>query len=51
MMMSVLDKGRVGISALAVGILQAALNASAEAARKIASSSASRSLISRRYSG
>lgn len=30
MMMSVLDKGRVGISALAVGIVQAALDASVE---------------------
>jgi alkylation response protein AidB-like acyl-CoA dehydrogenase len=33
MMMSVLDKGRVGIAALAVGILQAALEASVEHAR------------------
>jgi alkylation response protein AidB-like acyl-CoA dehydrogenase len=33
MMMSVLDKGRVGIAALAVGILQAALEASTEYAR------------------
>jgi alkylation response protein AidB-like acyl-CoA dehydrogenase len=32
-MMSVLDKGRVGIAALAVGILQAALDASLEYAR------------------
>jgi alkylation response protein AidB-like acyl-CoA dehydrogenase len=34
MMMSVLDKGRVGISALAVGILQAALDASVVYARE-----------------
>ncbi|MDO9413930.1 MAG: acyl-CoA dehydrogenase family protein [Pseudolabrys sp.] len=33
MMMSVLDKGRVGISALAVGILQAALDASVKQAK------------------
>jgi alkylation response protein AidB-like acyl-CoA dehydrogenase len=33
MMMSVLDKGRVGIAALAVGILQAALEASVEYAQ------------------
>jgi len=33
MMMSVLDKGRVGIAALAVGILQAGLNASIEYAK------------------
>jgi hypothetical protein len=33
LMMSVLDKGRVGIGALAVGILQAALEASVEYAR------------------
>jgi alkylation response protein AidB-like acyl-CoA dehydrogenase len=33
MMMSVLDKGRVGIAALAVGILQAALEASIEHAK------------------
>jgi alkylation response protein AidB-like acyl-CoA dehydrogenase len=33
MMMSVLEKGRVGIGALAVGILQAALEASVEQAR------------------
>ncbi|MBV8030448.1 MAG: acyl-CoA dehydrogenase family protein [Betaproteobacteria bacterium] len=33
MMMSVLDKGRVGIAALALGILQAALDASVEHAR------------------
>ncbi|MGD9942955.1 MAG: acyl-CoA dehydrogenase family protein [Burkholderiaceae bacterium] len=33
MMMSVLDKGRVGIAALAVGILQAALEASVDQAR------------------
>jgi hypothetical protein len=33
MMMSVLDKGRVGIAALAVGILQAALDASIEYAK------------------
>jgi alkylation response protein AidB-like acyl-CoA dehydrogenase len=33
MMMSVLDKGRVGIGALAVGILQAALDASIEYAK------------------
>ena len=33
MMMSVLDKGRVGIAALAVGILQAGLNASLEYAK------------------
>jgi alkylation response protein AidB-like acyl-CoA dehydrogenase len=33
MMMSVLDKGRVGIAALAVGILQAALEASIEYAQ------------------
>lgn len=33
MMMSVLDKGRVGIAALAVGILQAALEASVEYAK------------------
>ena len=33
MMMSVLDKGRVGIAALSVGILQAALEASVEYAR------------------
>jgi alkylation response protein AidB-like acyl-CoA dehydrogenase len=33
MMMSVLDKGRVGIGALAVGILQAALDASVEYAK------------------
>jgi alkylation response protein AidB-like acyl-CoA dehydrogenase len=33
LMMSVLDKGRVGIGALAVGILQAALEASVEHAR------------------
>lgn len=33
MMMSVLDKGRVGIAALAVGILQAALEASVDYAR------------------
>ena len=34
MMMSVLDKGRVGISALAVGILQAALDASVKQAKE-----------------
>jgi alkylation response protein AidB-like acyl-CoA dehydrogenase len=34
MMMSVLDKGRVGIAALAVGILQAALDASIAYARE-----------------
>ncbi len=34
MMMSVLDKGRVGIAALAVGILQAALEASIEYAKQ-----------------
>lgn len=33
MMMSVLDKGRVGIAALAVGVLQAALNASIDYAK------------------
>ncbi len=33
MMMSVLDKGRIGIAALAVGILQAALEASVDYAR------------------
>jgi len=33
MMMSVLDKGRIGIAALAVGILEAALNASVDYAR------------------
>jgi alkylation response protein AidB-like acyl-CoA dehydrogenase len=33
MMMSVLDKGRIGIAALAVGILQAALDAAVDHAR------------------
>jgi hypothetical protein len=33
MMMSALDKGRIGIAALSVGILQAALNAAAEYAK------------------
>jgi len=34
MMMSVLDKGRVGIAALAVGILQGALEASVAQAKE-----------------
>ena len=48
MMMSVLDKGRVGIAALAVGILQARAGGERSTTRRRATSSARRSPSSRR---
>ena len=51
MMMSVLDKGRIGIGSLAVGIVQAALDAGVGLRQACASSSDRRSPNSRACSG